>query len=78
LHPWQDSSRLAKSQSLICHRLGWADPYASHARKYDDNNEADGKLTIFTKYDTFAKITKVMHLKGFASFNGGPEILSGS
>jgi len=58
---------------LICHRLGWADPYASHARKYDDNNEADGRLTIFTKYDSFAKITKVMHLKGFASFNGRPE-----
>jgi hypothetical protein len=63
---------------LIPDRLGWADPYPSHARGYDDNNEQDGRLTIFTKYDTFAKITKVMHLKDFASFDGKAEILSGS
>jgi hypothetical protein len=77
LHPRRDSLRLANSRLLMSHRLGWADPYASHARKHDDNNEADGKLTIFTKYDTFAKITKVMHLKDFASFDGRAEILGG-
>lgn len=60
-------------------RLGWADPYGRHARDYNKtNNEADGRLTIFTKYDTFHKITKVMHLKNFASFDGRPEILGGS
>ena len=73
-----DSLWLVTTRELIPNRLGWADPYPSHAREYDDNNKQDGRLTIFTKYDTFAKITKVMHLKDFASFDGRPEILSGS
>jgi hypothetical protein len=61
----------------MSYRLGWADPYGRHARKYDENNEQDGRLTIFTKYDAFAQITKVMHLKDFASFDGRPSILGG-
>jgi hypothetical protein len=78
LHPWKDGPWLVATWLLIHNRLGWADPYPSHAREYDNNNEQDGRLTIFTKYDTFAKITKVMHLKDFALFNGRPKILSSS
>ena len=60
---------------LILCRLGWADPYPGHAERPDrSSNEDDGRLTVFTKYSTFPKITQVMHLKDFVSFDGRPII----
>jgi len=50
-------------------RLGWADPYGAHTIKKDANNDPDGRLTTFTKYDTFAPITEVIHLKDFSALD---------